>query len=199
MKRAALVLAACSLSACATTGNGMAGDAVLMTRNGMGDAVLAPFHDLNLVKRKIPAALVAAAEDPYRLPTPLNCETLVFEVQRLDLALGPDMDTPRTAGKVSMRARGADAISNAGLDAVRDLTTGWIPFRGVVRRLTGAEQHKDAVEDAVQAGAVRRAYLKGLGLERACPYPAAPLPGPGLMVAGDAAAAATVAAARSPE
>ena len=175
----------------------MAGDTMRMTRIGMGDAVLAPLHDFNLVREKIPTALLAAAEDPYRRPYPLTCEILIREVRALDLALGPDMDTPRTAGKVSLKSRGADALSNAGLDAVRDLTTGWIPFRGVVRRLTGAENHKDAVEDAVQAGAVRRAYLKGLGLERSCPHPASPLPGPSMIIAGDALEAATVAAARS--
>ena len=199
MRAAALVAAACSLAACATTGDRAAADAVRMTHRGMGDAVLAPLHDFNMVRQKIPAALLEASEDPYRRPYPLNCETLVREVSRLDLALGPDMDTPRQARKVSLKARGADALSNAGLDAVRDLTTGWIPFRGVVRRLSGAEQHKDAFEDAVQAGAVRRAYLKGLGLERSCPHPASPLPGPGLVVAGDAYEAATIASARSAE
>jgi hypothetical protein len=196
---ALLAALACSLSACASTGKGMAGDTMRMTRHGMGAAVMAPLHDFNLVRQKVPAALAAAAEDPYRRPEPLDCETLVREVTELDRALGPDMDTPRTAGRMSLSSRGADALSNASLDAVRDLTTGWIPFRGVVRRLTGAEQNKDAMEDAVQAGAVRRAYLKGLGLERSCPHPASPLSGAGLVVAGDAADTATIAAATSAE
>nr|QQZ48666.1 hypothetical protein JKL49_14210 [Phenylobacterium glaciei] len=38
-----------------------------------------------------------------------------------------------------------------------------IPFRGWVRRLSGAQRHDSLVTAAINAGAVRRAYLKGLG------------------------------------
>jgi len=68
----------------------------------------------------------------------------------------------------------AGAAGNAVGDAVGDL----IPFRTVVRRLTGAEENAQEMRDALKAGDVRRAYLKGLGLERGCAYPAAPAPAP---------------------
>lgn len=46
-----------------------------------------------------------------------------------------------------------------------------IPFRGVVRRVSGADRHAKAVERAYQAGRLRRAFLKGLGasLDPPCP------------------------------
>ena len=49
---------------------------------------------------------------------------------------------------------------------------GAIPFRGVVRKLSGAESHDRLVQSAIIAGNVRRAYLKGLGEARGCMPPA---------------------------
>jgi hypothetical protein len=43
-----------------------------------------------------------------------------------------------------------------------------------VRKLTGAERHDHLVQDAITAGAVRRAYLKGLGEAKGCNPPATP-------------------------
>ena len=174
--RALLVIAAAlGLSACSTVGGGV-GDTLRMTRNGVGDAVTAPFKDFNLVRPKMPVALAAAAKDPYRRPERTDCAYLAHEIAQLDLALGPDLDVPRGADKTGLRTRGAVAVSDAALSALRDVTTGWIPFRSVVRRLTGAADRQDDIEDAVHAGGVRRAYLKGLGLQQNCPHPASPLP-----------------------
>lgn len=155
-----------------------AADTALMTRHGFRDAVSAPFKDFGLVKAKIPAILLEAEAEPYKRPARMDCPGLAHEVARLDLALGPDIDIPREASKPTMLVRGSRAASDAALDAVRDLTTGWIPFRSTVRRLTGAADNQDDVEDAVQAGSLRRAYLKGLGLQMGCAHPAAPLPAP---------------------
>ena len=173
----ALLVIACGLglTACSTVGGGV-GDTLRMTRNGVGDAVAAPFKDFNLIRPTVPAALAAAAKDPYRRPERTDCAFLAHEIAQLDLALGPDLDVPRGADRTGLRTRGAVALSDAALSAVKDATTGWIPFRSVVRRITGAADRQDDVEDAVHAGGVRRAYLKGLGLQQDCPHPAAPLP-----------------------
>ena len=41
-------------------------------------------------------------------------------------------------------------------------------MRGIVRTVTGAEAHARKVQDAALAGAVRRAYLKGLADRDGC-------------------------------
>ena len=196
MRRLAILGSALSLAACSTVGKGV-GDTFRMTGSGVGDAVAAPLRDLNLVRPTVPAALARAARDPYRKPDRLDCAYLAHEIAQLDLALGPDLDVPRHADRTGLRTRGAVAASEAVLDAVKDVTTGWMPFRSVVRRLTGAEDREDAVEDAVHAGGVRRAYLKGLGLQQNCPHPAAPLPATTVIVDEAAAEPATAEAAAS--
>lgn len=179
MKRFALLsCAALSLGACQTAVGKGTTDTYQMTRVGMREAVTAPLSDFNLVRKKVPAVLEAAAEDPYKLPGDAECPALESEIRRLDLALGPDADMPRGADRPTIRRRASHAASDAALDAVRDLTTGWIPFRSTVRRLTGASHNQDQMEDATQAGVIRRAYLKGLGLQKGCAYPASPMPAP---------------------
>jgi hypothetical protein len=46
---------------------------------------------------------------------------------------------------------------------VRDQTTHVLPFRGWIRKLTGAAKHDRAVQAAIRSGGVRRGYLKGRG------------------------------------
>ena len=55
-------------------------------------------------------------------------------------------------------------IAEAMLDAIRDAATDFIPYRSWVRRLTGAQARSRTVQDAVEAGRLRRAFLKGLGM-----------------------------------
>lgn len=179
MKRIALLACATmTLGACASGVGRGASDTMRMTRVGMKEAVTAPLKDFNLMRQTVPTVLASAAEDPYKLPKRTDCPALVHEIERLDLALGPDADMPRGADRPTLHRRASHAASDAALDAVRDLTTGWIPFRSTVRRLTGASHNQDQMEDATQAGIVRRAYLKGLGLQQGCAYPAAPMPAP---------------------
>ena len=56
----------------------------------------------------------------------------------------------------------------------KSVVASFIPFRGIVREVTGAADHKRQFEAAIYAGAVRRGYLKGMGQQRKCPYPARP-------------------------
>lgn len=145
-------------------------------RDAMGreamDAARAPFEDLGIVKDKIPPALAAVAE-PYAIP-PGGCEMLAYEVAELDRALGPDLDVPREEAEQSWRERGVDFAGRAARDTARDVATGWIPARGAVRWLTGAERASNALIDAVERAQVRRAFLKGLGASKGCAPPAAP-------------------------
>jgi hypothetical protein len=47
-----------------------------------------------------------------------------------------------------------------------------IPFRGVIREISGANAHDRALREAVIAGVARRSFLKGIGQARGCRYPA---------------------------
>lgn len=133
-------------------------------------AATTPLRDLNVMKVEIPEALLESLKDPYQRP-PRNwkCSTLVSLLRPLEAALGPDLDQPPSDdGDLADRGK-QTALSVAG-----DLAGGAIPFRGVVRRVSGAASHDKLVQSAILAGSVRRAYLKGLGEARGCPAPATP-------------------------
>ncbi len=161
-------------------------------------AIASPLHDVNLVRTKIPDSLLDAIDAPYARPRPMTCSELAAEIAPLDEALGPDLDRPVTADNPSLLQRGGVLGRDTAADAVRSTVEGLIPYRAWVRKLTGAEQHDRLVAAAIAAGAVRRAYLKGLGLSLRCPGPAEPTSQAQTAVAGfqrlqraaDAAAAA---------
>lgn len=130
-------------------------------------AATQPLRDARIEKDKIPEILQLAASAPYSTTAIKNCAAIGAEVRQLDAALGLDVDQPaKTKGE-------AAAIAAA---AARGAVSAFIPGLGVVRVLTGADKAQRRVEAAVFAGAVRRGYLKGLGLQRGCRPPAAPSP-----------------------
>ncbi|MBK9572010.1 MAG: hypothetical protein IPO43_04390 [Rhodoferax sp.] len=135
---------------------------------------MTPLSDLNLVRAQIPAVLAEAQKGAYLIPLKASCEVFAANVQALDEALGPDLDAPVLATEAGTLERGADALGNAAVDAFRSAAEGVIPFRGWVRKLTGAERYSREVAAAIAAGTVRRAFLKGLGQAQGCDAPAAP-------------------------
>lgn len=141
-------------------------------RESVEGAVTAPLRDLNMVRTDVPEVLREALANPYaKPPARWRCPQLAALVKPLDEALGPDIDR-LPPGDEDLMDRGRSTA----LGAAADLASGAIPFRGVVRRLSGAESHDKFVQSAIVAGNVRRAYLKGLGEARGCPAPAAPSP-----------------------
>lgn len=141
---------------------------------GLGAAATAPMDDLNLRPAVIPTVLLQAQANPYDMRNMTRCSTIGAEIGRLDDALGPDMDEPPPVDGRYMSERAADATADAALGAVRDTTTDFIPGRSWIRRLSGAAQHERDVQAAIQAGRMRRAFLKGMGMQRNCAPPAAP-------------------------
>lgn len=150
------------------------GGAVGEFGTGVGAAATAPLDDLNLRRRHIPTVLLQAEANPYDLRNLNQCSTIGAEIARLNEALGPDMDEPPTPDGSTLGERAADAASRAALDAIRDAATDFIPGRSWIRRLSGAERHSRHVQAAIQAGRMRRAFLKGVGMHRNCAPPAAP-------------------------
>ena len=133
-------------------------------KSSVVDAAATPLSDLNVVRAEIPAALAAARKRPYAMPADAGCDALLAEVRALDEVLGPDLDTTATAANPGLIERGGDAA----VGAVRNAAENVVPFRGWVRKLSGAERYAKDVAAAIAAGTVRRAFLKGVGSARAC-------------------------------
>jgi hypothetical protein len=170
------LLAAGSLAACAseTPRTPGAPPPRPTTSARVGGALAQPLHDVNLVRTKIPDVLLDAMDAPYGRPRPLTCLEINAEIVPLNEALGPDLDTKATANDPGLLARGGGAAGDAAIDAIKGAAESVVPYRYWVRRLTGAQAHDKLVAAAIAAGGVRRAYLKGLGLEAHCPLPGQP-------------------------
>ncbi len=167
-----LALAAVLLAGCNAGRSAMSG--AEQVRAGLGDAVTAPLDDFNLRRQLIPTVLLQAEANPYDLRNLNQRSTIGAEVARLDEALGPDTDEPPRQDGSYRSEQAADAAARAALDAIRGTTTDFIPGRSWIRRLSGADQHSRHVQSAIQSGRMRRAFLKGIGMQRNCAPPAAP-------------------------
>lgn len=139
-------------------------------RENVQGAVQAPLRDVNVLRTKIPEVLLVSLADPYARPRRLSCRELTALALPLEAALGPDLDQPPPEGE-SWGEQGKEGALGMVAGAASDI----IPFRSWVRKLTGAERHDKLVQQAIMAGMVRRAYLKGLGESRGCNPPVTPM------------------------
>ena len=132
-----------SLSACASTPRPLAADPV-------GAAFQQPMRDLSLIRDQPREPLRAAVLAPYAFDGAQDCVGLTAEVAVLDGVLGPDVDVIAAGGKM------ADGL-------MANLIGGafGLPYRGVVRAITGAARRDRAMKAAILAGMVRRGFLKG--------------------------------------
>lgn len=137
------------------------------------DAAIAPLTDLNLVHTEIPVPLLEAQKQPYLVPAGFTCDSLTNEIRELDDVLGPDLDVIASASKPNLVERASNEAVKAAAGALRRTTEGVVPFRGWVRKLSGAERHSKRVSAAIAAGTVRRAFVKGLRVSKDCDATAA--------------------------
>ncbi|MBC2668058.1 hypothetical protein ACFOON_12015 [Novosphingobium piscinae] len=133
------------------------------------DVMATPVGDLNLRKGEIPPILLAAQNDTYSLSGLRRCSDLAAEVRRFDAVLGDDFDT----------AQAADRKLSAGKVA-QSVVGSFIPFRGLIREISGANESERRLQYAIYAGSARRSFLKGVGLQRGCPWPARPASAAGI-------------------
>jgi len=160
MKHPAVLLLVVLLSACATE--------TAPSASRITNAATTPLSDFNLVRATIPPALVEAQKKPYAVTSEQSCETLAAEVRALDDVLGPDLDAPASPTNPSLIERGTTAAGDAAVGALQGAAEGIVPFRGWVRKLSGAERYSKDVAAAITAGSVRRAFLKGVRQARGC-------------------------------
>ncbi|KQV96515.1 hypothetical protein [Pelomonas sp. Root1237] len=148
-----LLATALVLTACASS-----------NQDKVATAATTPLSDLNVVRADIPEVLKTAAAAPYATPVDASCGGLAAGIRALDEVLGPDLDAPHTSGNPGLLDRGGDAATGA----LQRTAEGVIPFRGWVRKLSGAERYAHQVSAAITAGGVRRGYLRGLSAAKAC-------------------------------
>jgi len=125
------------------------------------DVAATPVTDLNLRKDELPPVLTAAVQQAYSLRGLATCQQLAAAIGELDAALGDDVDLPQSGDRRTSGGRLAQSVVGS-----------FIPFRGLIREVSGASNREREVQSAVLAGVARRAFLKGTGQARGCRYPA---------------------------
>jgi hypothetical protein len=156
-----------ALSALTLTAPALAQTAVDPENTKPEDVMMSPLSDVNLHKKAVPAVLEAALADPYDLTGIKTCAGYTTAIQSLDAALGDDIDVARDKTRDEKMGNSIGSIAKSVIGS-------FIPFRGIIREVSGANAQKQAWERALYAGSVRRAFLKGMGQSKGCAYPARP-------------------------
>lgn len=126
-----------------------------------GHIATEPVRDVGLSKTRIPPVLQRAAAAPYGSAGTSGCAAIKASASTLDDALGPDYGHATTR-----KGSRTGAIAEVGGTAI---VNSLIPFRSVVREVSGAAAAQRRLAAAVQAGYARRGYLHGLSAARGCP------------------------------
>ncbi len=138
------------------------------TGTTMGDAVTQPLADVNLKRRTVPPELAAILASPYALDGVRTCRQIIAEVRKMDAALGDDVDRIEVDPLTRKRRDGAAAVT-------RGVISSLIPFRSLIREVSGARAAEQDYREAIFAGVIRRGFLKGYGQARRCRAPGRPL------------------------
>jgi hypothetical protein len=125
------------------------------------DVATTPMTDLNIRKEEIPQLVIDAQLKPYDLNGLKSCRQIAAMVGQFDAVLGDDLDLPQVEGDRVSPGRIAQSVVGS-----------FIPFRGIIRELSGANDQRRRMQLAIEAGMARRSFLKGVGQERGCRYPA---------------------------
>lgn len=125
-----------------------------------GHVVTQPVRDVGISKTDIPPVLQNAVADPYSVRTVRTCRQLGLAIADLNEALGPDF----VAGDQKKENKAARLAEAGGKTVVNSL----IPFRVLVREISGAAPAQRRRDEAIAAGYARRGFLRGLYLSRGC-------------------------------
>lgn len=141
-------------------------DRLGQVREGIGEAATMPLRDVGILRTEIPAP-IASIKYPYESNALLaGCPQILYEIGQLDAALGVESYQP--GQRRSLTDRGMDAAANSAVGVARDAAGDAIPFRGWVRRASGAAKAERDFANAVELGQTRRAFLRGYGAALGC-------------------------------
>jgi hypothetical protein len=160
LKRRSLALACLSLGLVSAGWTQVSRRAPESTRERAERIATEPARDVGVGRDRIPLVLEAARTNPYDLAGTRRCAGMTAILRDLDGVLGPDFDS----GPARQGSR-AGRIAEAGGRAVVNTI---IPFRGVVRELSGSAEADRRMQAAVDAGLARRGFLRGLAQARGC-------------------------------
>ena len=116
------------------------------------DVATTPITDLNLRKDEMPSALIYATQQAYGMSGIRTCSEIAAAVEALDAALGPDIDLPQNSSNKIQGGRMAQSVVGS-----------FIPFRGVIRELSGANNREREPRHACVAQRNQRSNATPLG------------------------------------
>jgi hypothetical protein len=129
-------------------------------RDKATEIVSQPARDVGASRSEIPPVLVKASNDPYSLAGLKTCRQIASAVQELNQVLGPDFQR----GDKYQENRMAKLAQAGGKTVINSI----IPFRGLVREVSGAAPADRRLAVAVDAGYARRGFLRGVHAARSC-------------------------------
>lgn len=157
MRKAILTLPLILLTACASFSEEM---------DHFTFAASSPLRDVNLMQEPIPGQL-RALNQPYGYTDKGGCEAWTREIKELEAAL-----LANEGRRVGYR-RDSDTFTgrtgNLRDVGVKSAASQILPFRGVVRQVSGAAQFEQQANRASDKARYRIGYLVGLGRASRCP------------------------------
>lgn len=126
-----------------------------------GEIVSQPAKDVGASKIDVPVVLERAQDNPYDLTGLKTCSRIKAATDELTEALGPDF----VVGNNKKENRAGRLAEAGGKTIINTL----IPFRGLVREISGAAPAQRRLNAAIDAGYARRGFLRGVALTRRCP------------------------------
>ena len=119
-----------------------------------------PARDVGVAKTGIPIPLQKAWDAPYSLKGLRTCRDISRAFHELTDVIGPDFK----AGDIKKENKAGKLAEAGGKTIVNSI----IPFRGLVREVTGAAPAQRRLERAIAAGYARRGFLRGVHQTRKC-------------------------------
>jgi hypothetical protein len=127
---------------------------------GAGHIATQPVRDVGIAKAEIAPVLAIAVANPYSLEGLQRCEDLGAALLALNKVLGPDF----TGGYPNKENRVGRLAAAGGKTIVNSV----LPFRGLVREVSGAAPADRRRNAAIDVGYARRGFLRGVYETRRC-------------------------------
>ena len=127
------------------------------TTQEAGQIASQPARDVGIAKTKVPPLLAEIGDQPYALRGAGTCRQIASSIAALNDVLGADYGGEAAPKKRNLAKAGGAAVVNS-----------LIPFRGLVREVSGAGPAERRLNAAIDAGFARRGFLRGLQRAKGC-------------------------------